>query len=125
MEKRMKLTSFITAISGSMLGALQGLDWLTDLGSPTGRMALALADHSGKIGIELLKFQSATFALLICALLGLVFSFLVLMKKGYKSFNSAVLILAGLAPIIFSPKALLGVPMAVGGIIGARLNYKL
>ena len=119
----MRITSFIFGCFGAVLGAFQGIKWLSDLSSESGRLAQSLVGSAGKLGQELTSFKTAAYVLLICAFVGLVFSLLTLMKKGLKIVNVIGLILAGLLPIFISTQAFLGVPMVIGGLLGLTVKY--
>ena len=111
------MMSFVLAMLGSVLQACLAVKWLTLLDTREGRLPQVLTGSTGAPPIELQAIKNATYALIVCALLGLVISFLVLMEKGNKYINGGLLILGGSAPLLFSLRALGGLPMIMGGLL--------
>ena len=119
----MKKTAFIFGLIGSIAGAALGLKWLGDLNSSMGKAALSLSKSMGSAGSQFLGLRNATYALLICAIIGLIFSFIILMRKGNKFINSGVLVVAGILPMLFASKAMFGIPMAIAGLLALTVKY--
>ena len=113
----MKITSFLLGMLGSVLQACLAVKWLTLLDTEEGRLILAFTGSTPAPPVELQAIKNATYALIVCALLGQVISFLVLMEKGNKYINGGLLILGGSVPLLFSLRALGGLPMIMGGLL--------
>ena len=114
----MNMISFALGMLGSVLQACLAVKWLNLLASEGGRITLVITGSTGAApSAEFQTIKNATYALIICALLGQVISFLVLMKKGNKYINGGLLILGGSVPLFFSTRALGGLPMIMGGLI--------
>lgn len=118
----MNKLAFIFSLFGSLLGAYQGTQWLVRLGTLDSHLGVT-AKSQGIIAVQLLQQKNATYTLLVSALVGLVFAFVVLMLKGFKLMNCIALILAGFAPLFFSIQAYSGIPMAIGGLFASYVTY--
>ncbi|MGD2086428.1 MAG: hypothetical protein PVH61_09625 [Candidatus Aminicenantes bacterium] len=113
----MKMISFLLAMLGSVLQAYQAVKWLTWLDSERGGLIRVLTGCTSLPPVEFQAIKNATYALIVCALLGQVISFLVLMEKGNKYINGGLLIVGGSVPLLFSLRALGGLPMIMGGLL--------
>ena len=123
----MRKAAFIVGIIGALGALLLGFKWLSDLNSQLGLAAQQLAANGtgGKLAAELSGMKTATYMLILCGLTGLVFSVLTLMSKLKKEINAVILILAGLLPLLFSGKAIFGVPMVLAGILAFAAKPKV
>jgi hypothetical protein len=126
-----RIASFILGLLGAAGALFLGIKWQGDMSSPEGQAAMQLAAALGKeagaggLGAEMAGLQRGTYALLICGALGLVFSIVVLLRKGNRFGNAALLIVCGVLPILFAGKAVLGVPMALAGLFALAVKPKL
>lgn len=137
----MKFAAGIFGILGALGGAFLGAKWLSDLGSAEAQAAealgeLAATDLGGAEGqaaealgemagmaAEMSALKSASYALLACAVLGLVASVMVLRLKGNKAINALLLIVAGALPIVLASKAVFGAPMVLAGLLAFGVKY--
>jgi hypothetical protein len=87
-------------------------------------MKLAAAFKGAGLGGEMAGLEKATYALLACAVIGLVASILVLIRKGHKIGNAVLLLVCGVLPIVFATKAVFGVPMAIAGLVAFSVKYE-
>lgn len=113
----MNIISFVLGMLGSVLQACLAVRWLTLLDTEESRLTQVLTGGTSVSPMDLQAIKYATYALIICALLGQVISFLVLMQKGNKYINGGLLILGGSVPLLFSIRALGGLPMIMGGLL--------
>lgn len=113
----MNIISFVLGMLGSVLQACLAVRWLTLLDTEASRLTQVLTGGTSVSPMDLQAIKYATYALIICALLGQVISFLVLMQKGNKYINGGLLILGGSVPLLFSIRALGGLPMIMGGLL--------
>lgn len=118
----MRFVVAILGILGAIAGAFLGMKWLGDLNSDMGQLAQTLGEATGQ-NSELAGLKNASYALLACAVVGLLVSVMVAMRKGNKMANAALLIVAGLLPMVFATNALFGVPMAVAGLLAFAVKY--
>ena len=113
-------------ITGGILGACGSLalggKWLSDLQTEEVQLARAFSDAIGS-GAEYAALEKATYALLVCGVIGLVASILVLARRLGRWPNAILLLLAGLAPLGLSLKAMFGVPMLLAGLLAFFVKY--
>jgi hypothetical protein len=119
----MRFVVAILGILGALGAAFLGSKWLSDLGTAEGQLASALADATGQ-GAELAGLKNAAYSLLVCAAVGFIVSIMVALRKGNKMANAVLLIVVALLPLIFSTKALFGVPMALAGLFAFGVKYE-
>ncbi len=119
----MKWAAGIIGIIGALAGLLLGFKWLSDLNSELGQMAAAMAASAGDAGKELSSMKAATYALLICGVLGLIVSVLVIMRKFNRFANAVLLIVCGALPLVFATQAVFGVPMILAGLLAFAVKY--
>ena len=119
----MRIASFVIGLLGAIGGLALGGKWWSDWSSPEGAAALKLAEALGKegggdaLGLgNVLGLRKATYALLACGVLGLAFSVVVLIRKGNRMINGAILVIAGALPLVFAKNAVGGVLMVLAGI---------
>ena len=126
----MRIASFILGLLGAAGALFLGIKWQGDMSSPEGQAAMKLAAAfskeagAGGLGAEMAGLQRGTYALLICGALGLVFSIVVLLRKGNRYANGALLVVCGLLPILLATKAVFGVPMALAGLFALAVKPK-
>lgn len=115
----MRKAAFIIGIIGALGALLLGFKWMSDLNSDLGLVTQKMIDSGigGKFAGELNELKTATYLLILCGVTGLVFSIMVLMSKLKREINAVILIAAGLLPLLFSAKALFGVPMVLAGLL--------
>jgi uncharacterized membrane protein len=99
-----------------------GGKWLSDLQTEEVQLARAFSDAIGS-GAEYAALEKATYALLVCGVIGLVASILVLARRLGRWPNAILLLLAGLAPLGLSLKAMFGVPMLLAGLLAFFVKY--
>lgn len=109
----MRFAAGIIGILGALAGLFLGFKWYTDLNSEEARAAIAVLGNSGPLA----GLTHATYALLLCGVIGLIVSALVIIGKGNKMANGGILIACGLLPLLFAGKAIFGVPMVLGGLL--------
>lgn len=121
----MRIASFVIGLLGAAGALLLGLKWHSDMSSPEAAAALKLAEALAKeggggalagLGAEAVGLQRATYALLACGVLGLIVSVVVLIRKGQRVANGALLVICGALPLVFQTKAIGGVLMVLAGI---------
>jgi hypothetical protein len=120
-----RIASFIIGLLGAAGALLLGGKWQKDMSSPEAAAALELAKALAKeggggalagLGTEALGLQRATYALLACGAIGLIVSIIVLIRKGQRVANGALLVICGALPLVFQTKAIGGVLMVLAGI---------
>lgn len=107
----MKIASIICNIIGALGAFFLGMKWMSDLNSELGQAATAMGGSP-----ELTNLKTAATLLIICAIIGIVATVLLIVKKIPKFVVGVLLILAGIFPIFFAGKAVFGLPMVLGGI---------
>jgi hypothetical protein len=118
----MRFAAGILGILGALAGGALGWKWKGDLDSDMGKQAQALAG-AVEGGMEIKALERATYALLACALLGLVVSVLIMARKGQRFVNAIVLVVAGVLPVVFHTNALFGAPMVLAGLLALAVKY--
>jgi len=110
-----RIASFIIGLLGAAGALLLGGKWQKDMSSPEAAAALELAKALAKeggggalggLGAEALGLQRATYALLACGAIGLIVSIIVLIRKGQRVANGAILVICGALPLVFQTKAI-------------------
>jgi hypothetical protein len=129
-----RIAAFIFGLLGAAGALFLGIKWQGDMSSPEGKAAMKLAaaianegggaGSLGGLGSEMAGLQRGTYALLICGVLGLVISIVVLLRKGNRLANGALLVVCGVLPILLASKAVLGVPMALAGLFALAVKPK-
>ena len=120
----MRFVAGIFGLLGALAGAALGFKWLSDLNSDDGKAARALASLAGADqAAELAGLTRATYALLVCGVIGLVTSILVMARKGQRFANAGVLIVAGGLPLVFATNAVFGTPMILAGLLALAVKY--
>lgn len=119
----MRFAAGILGILGALAGGALGWKWKGDLDSDMGKQAQALAG-AVEGGMEIKSLERATYALLACALLGLVFSVLIMARKGQRFVNAILLLVAGALPLVFHTNALFGTPMILAGLLALAVKYE-
>jgi hypothetical protein len=89
---------------------------LSDLNSKLGQLASTVSD-------EMSGLEFASYALIVCGILGLITSVLILMRKFNRWANAGILILCGVLPLFFYTDALFGVPMTLAGLFALAVKY--
>ena len=128
----MRIASFILGLLGAAGALLLGIKWHGDMSSPEAAAAMKLAEALskeggaglGSLGSEMVGLQRATYALLACGALGLIASFLVLLRKGPKIALAVVLVVCGGLPLVFATKAIGGVLMVLAGLFAFFVKPK-
>ena len=128
----MRITSFIIGLLGAAGALFLGLKWYGDISTPEAAAALKLAEAMAKeggagfagLGSEIVGLQRGTYALLACGALGLIISVVVLLRKGQRFANGALLVICGVLPMVFATKAVFGVPMALAGLFALAAKPK-
>ncbi len=129
----MRIAAFIFGLLGAAGALFLGIKWQGDMSSPEGQAAMKLAaalsneggaGSLGGLGGEMAGLQRGTYALLICGVLGLVISIVVLLRKGNRLANGALLVVCGVLPILLASKAVFGVPMALAGLFALAVKPK-
>lgn len=116
----MRILVVILGFFGAFAGGLQGFKWRSDLNNAAGQMARAMEQFSGSS--ELASLDTASILLIMTALVGVVISTLIITKKGPTKVYGAVLIAAGILPLIGASSAVFALPMALGGLIALFLK---
>jgi hypothetical protein len=119
-----RIAAFILGLLGAAGALLLGIKWQGDMSSVEGQAAMKLAAAFGKseLGAEMVSMQRGTYALLICGALGLIVSVVVLLRKGNRFANGALLALCGVVPLLLVSKAAFGVPMALAGLFALAVK---
>ena len=122
----MRIAAFIFGLLGAAGALLLGIKWQGDISSVEGQAAMKLAAAFGKseIGAEMVSMQRGTYALLIAGALGLIVSVVVLLRKGNRFANGALLVVCGVLPLLLVSKAAFGVPMALAGLFALAVKPK-
>jgi hypothetical protein len=121
-----RIAAFIFGLLGAAGALLLGIKWQGDISSTEGQAAMKLAAAFGKseLGAEMVSMQRGTYALLICGALGLIASVVVLLRKGNRFANGALLVVCGVLPLLLVSKAAFGVPMALAGLFALAVKPK-
>jgi len=121
-----RIAAFIFGLLGAAGALLLGIKWQGDISSTEGQVAMKLAAALGKseLGAEMVSMQRGTYALLICGALGLIVSVVVLLRKGNRLANGALLVVCGILPLLLVSKAAFGVPMALAGLFAFVVKPK-
>ena len=122
----MRIAAFIFGLLGAAGALLLGIKWQGDISSTEGQAAMKLAAAFAKseLGAEMVSMQRGTYALLICGVLGLIVSVVVLLRKGNRFANGALLVVCGVLPLLLVSKAAFGVPMALAGLFALAVKPK-
>jgi hypothetical protein len=122
----MRIAALIFGLLGAAGALFLGIKWQGDLSSQEGQAAMKLAAAFGKseLGSEMLSMQRGTYALLICGVVGLIVSFVVLLRKGHRVANGALLVICGILPVLLVSKAVFGVPLALAGLFAFAVKPK-
>ncbi|MCP4218688.1 MAG: hypothetical protein GY765_28910 [bacterium] len=120
----MKKTAFTSAMIGAIAALLLGFKWLSDLNSEIGQVARSFSKSGlgGSAGAEFASYEVATYMLIGCGIIGAVIAIMLLMKKGNPYINGAVLMVAGILPLLFVSKAMFGLPMVLGGLLALTIK---
>jgi len=118
----MRWAAGIIGILGAFGSFALGGKWLSDLQTKEVQSVRTLADALGGGG-EFDSLEKATYALLVCGAIGLVASILVLSRRLGRWPNAILLLVAGLAPLGLSLKAMFGVPMVLAGLLAFFVKY--
>jgi uncharacterized membrane protein len=118
----MRWAAGIIGILGACGSLALGGKWLSDLQTEEVQLARAFSNAVGS-GAEFAALEKATYALLVCGAIGLVAAILVLARRLGRWPNTIVLLLAGIAPLGFSLKAMFGVPMVLAGLLAFFVKY--
>lgn len=116
-----RIASFIIGLFGAACALLLGFNWYRDLSSPEVAAAFELFAQEGGggapagVSAQAIGLQRATYALLACGVLGLIVS-VVLIRKGHRVANGALLVICGALPLVIQTKANGGVLMVLGGL---------
>jgi hypothetical protein len=127
-----RIASFVIGLLGAIGALALGGKWWSDMSSPEAQAALKLAEAlakeggagMGALGAEAVGLQRATWALLATGLVGLIISIVVLIRKGNKIANGALLVICGVLPILFASKAIGGVLLVLAGIFAFFVKPK-
>lgn len=117
MNLLIKLAFAFLAFLGAIGAFSLGSKWKSDLSEADSLTQLVAAT-------KIQAVSQASTLLILCSLLGITAALLVLLGKWKKNILCIALILAGIAPLLFSDKALFGVPMTLAGILGFAIKPK-
>ncbi len=118
----MRWAAGIIGILGACGSLALGGKWYSDLQTEEVELARQLSNAMGT-NAEFASLERATYALLVCGVLGLVASILVLARRWGRWPNAALLLVAAIAPLGFSLKAMFGIPMLVAGVLAMFVKY--
>jgi hypothetical protein len=127
-----RIASLILGLLGAAGALALGIKWHGDMSTPEGvaafKFAAALSKADGValggLGAEMAGLQRATYALLACGVLGLIVSVVVLLRKGNRIANGALLVICGVLPIVLQTKAVGGAYLALAGIFAFFVKPK-
>ena len=117
-----RIASFIIGLFGAACALLLGFNWHRDMSSPEVAAAFKLFAQEGSggapagVSAQAIGLQRATYALLACGVLGLMVSLVVLIRKGHRVANGALLVICGALPLVIQTKANGGVLMVLAGL---------
>lgn len=120
----MRFAAGIIGILGALAGLFLGYTWFSNLSSDVGQTTTALSGLLGEFATKLGGMTTCTYVILACGILGLAASILVMIRKFNRWANAVILVLCGIAPLLFSMDAYYGGPMTLAGFLAFAVKYE-